>query len=404
MNQTITTNSKKHLLALAVGGFAIGLTEFVIMGLLPDVAQFFNLSIPETGGLISSYALGVVVGAPILTLLGGKLAPKKLLILLMLIFAVFNGLSALASQFQLLMILRFLSGLPHGAYFGVGSVVANQLAPKGKGAAAVASMFVGLTMANVLGVPFGTWLGSNYGWQWPFVLVSLISVLTMVLVYVLLPELPAKESKSIKEEFKIFKSFNLWLCIIITSIGFGGFFAWISYISPLLTDVSGFSKESIPFWMIVIGIGMTVGVTMGGKITVYLPPAPATLLFSTSLMICLILGNLLAHNQTIMAILVFITSALALAQCPPVQVLLIQNSEGAEMLGASLGQSSFNIGNSLGAILGGLPLFMGYSYRSPLLAGAGMSAIGILFTLILIQRLKQNSSHEKSISAATVGH
>lgn len=377
--------SSKHLLALAMGGFGIGLTEFVIMGLLPDVAKFFNKSIPEAGYLISAYALGVVIGAPILTMLGRKYSPKSLLLVFMLIFTLFNGLSALAPEYNLLMIFRFLSGLPHGAYFGVGAVVASRLAPQGKASAAVASMFVGLTVANFIGVPLATWLGDMYGWQWAFALVALVGIATVLSLKAWVPELPAVTGGSFKDDLKIFKSLEIWLCIFITAIGFGGFFAWISYISPLLTDVSQFSKSSVPLWMMLIGVGMTVGVTVGGKLADRMSPSVAGLLMMFGTMSCLLLSFYFAHVQWFMPILVFLTAAFAMSQCPPIQMLLIQNSKNAEMFGSSLGQSSFNIGNSLGAYFGGIPLLMGYTFRSPLLVGVAMSIIGIFFCIMLIR-------------------
>lgn len=379
-------SSTKSLLALAMGGFGIGMTEFVIMGLLPNVAENLNITIPEAGYLISSYALGVVIGAPILTALGGKYSPKKLLILLMAMFTLFNGVSSLAPEFYSLMFFRFLSGLPHGAYFGVGAVVASRLAEKGKEASAVASMFAGLTLANVFGVPLATFVGARWGWQWAFGMVAVVGLLTTFSLKAWIPEMVSNPASSIREDLKIFKNPNIWLCILITSIGCGGFFAWMSYIAPLLIKVSLFPADSIPLWMVLAGVGMTVGIFWGGKLADRYAPVKVTLMLMSVIFILLLLNGLFADKQWVMVPLIFLTGMFSLALASPIQLLLIRYSRGAEMLGASLGQASFNIGNSLGAFLGGIPLVMGYSYSSPPLVGVGMCFMGIIFVLVLIKR------------------
>ena len=381
---------QKHLLALATGGFGIGLTEFVIMGLLTNVAAFFGRSIPETGHLISFYALGVVIGAPILTLIGNRFSAKSYLIFLMYLFALFNGLSAFATDFEWLKVFRFLAGLPHGAFFGIAVVVATRLAPKGKENSSIATVFVGLTLANVVGVPFATWLGGRFGWQWAFALVSLIAVLTMILVRAWVPNVEMPPRNKLLHEFRIFKRLDLWLCIVMCSIGFGGFFAWISYIRPLLTDVSGFSPDSIPLLMGLIGIGMTIGTVMGGRVADRLPETTAALIFILAVMFTLSAHALLAGVTWIVPVLLVAVPACAMASFTPVNSLLIRYSAGSENLGAALGQSSFNIGNSVGAFMGGLPLVMGYSYRSPLWVGVCLCSTRLALILVLRYRERQS--------------
>lgn len=375
---------KKSLFPLALGGFGIGMTEFVMMGILPDIATGLDITIPQAGYLISAYALGVVVGAPTLVALVAGRPPRSVLIWFMLMFALFNGLSALAPNFGLMMTSRFLAGLPHGAFFGVGAVVASRLADPGKVAAALATMFTGLTLANVLGVPFGTWLGHNVSWRLVFLVVAAIGLATALSLKQLVPYFEATPSAGLKKDLKIFRKPSLWLALAITSIGTGGFFAWFSYIAPLLTDMAQFAPGQIPLIMTVVGVGMTVGVTLGGRLADRFAPLRAVALLLASMTILLLLNGLLATSQPAMLVLAFATGANALALGPPIQMLLIGHSREAEMLGSSLGQSGFNIGNATGAFLGGIPLTLGYSYASPQWVAAGLAVAGVGLALWML--------------------
>ena len=372
---------KKSLLPLALGGFGIGMTEFVMMGILPDIATGLGITIPQAGYLITAYALGVVVGAPTLVSLLAKRPPRTVLIWFMLMFAVFNGLSALAPNFGLMLVSRFLAGLPHGAFFGVGAVVASRLADEGKVAAAMATMFTGLTLANVLGVPLGTWLGHNMSWRLVFLIVAAIGLLTALALRQFVPVIAPRPSAGIKQDLKIFRKPGLWLALAITSIGTGGFFAWFSYIAPLLTDLSRFAPGQIPMIMTVVGVGMTVGVTAGGRLADRFAPIHAIVILLGSMTILLLLNGLLATSQPAMLVLAFLTGANALALGPPIQMLLIDHSREAEMLGSSLGQSGFNIGNATGAFLGGIPLTLGFSYAAPQWVAASLALTGVLLSL-----------------------
>ncbi|TFW33488.1 MFS transporter [Massilia horti] len=375
---------KKSLVPLALGGFGIGMTEFVMMGILPDIARGLQISIPQAGYLISAYALGVVVGAPTLVGLLARQAPRNVLIWFMLMFATFNGLSAFAPNFHVLMLSRFMAGLPHGAFFGVGAVVASRLADEGKTAAAVATMFAGLTVANVLGVPFGTWLGHNLSWRMVFLIVAAIGVLTAASLHRLVPYFAAAPGGSFVQDLKIFRRPGLWLALAITSIGTGGFFAWFSYIAPLLTDVTMFPAGAIPALMTVVGVGMTVGVLAGGRLADRFDPIRAIVILLCAMVVLLFLTGSLADSQPMMVVLAFATGATALALGPPVQMLLIGHAKEAEMLGSSLGQSGFNIGNATGAFLGGIPLTLGYSYASPQWVAAALAGSGVLLSLLLM--------------------
>ena len=268
---------KKSLFALLLGGLTIGITEFVIMGLLPDIAADLKVSIPKAGYLISAYALGVVIGAPIIVIAGRNLPPKKMLLILALMLAVFNALSIFAPNYDILLASRLLSGLPHGAFFGVGAVVASKLADKGKEAQSIAIMFSGLTIANVVGVPLGTYIGQHFSWRYTFVIIAAIGLITFLALLVWMPYMEANKDNRIKHQLKFFSKLNSWLIILLTAIGFGGLFSWISYIAPLLTNISGFAAENIPYIMILAGLGMVAGNFLGGRLADRFSPTPTAL-------------------------------------------------------------------------------------------------------------------------------
>ena len=375
---------KKSLAPLALGGFGIGMTEFVMMGILPDVAKDLAITIPQAGYLISAYAVGVVVGAPTLVALMARQAPKNVLVWLMALFAVTNAVSALAPNFYMLMLSRFLAGLPHGAFFGVGAVVATRLADRGKAAAAMATMFTGLTVANVVGVPFGTWLGHSGSWRLVFLLVAVIGVATVLLIKRWVPYFDATPSAGFRQDLRIFKRPGLWLAMAITSIGTGGFFASFSYIAPLYTEMTHFHPTAIPLLMTLAGIGMTVGVTLGGRLADKVPPIKSIVILLSLMTLLLVMNALLAHSKPAVLLLTFATGANALALGPSIQMLLMDHSREAEMLGSSLGQSGFNIGNALGAFLGGIPLTLGYNYASPQWVAAGLALAGVALALLML--------------------
>ncbi|WP_281633784.1 MFS transporter [Flavobacterium luteolum] len=387
---------KKSLIALSLGGLTIGITEFVMMGLLPDIASDMKVSIPVAGYLISSYALGVVIGAPLLVIAGRNYAPKKMLLILALMLAVFNALSIIAPSYNILFASRFLSGLPHGAFFGVGAVVASRLADKGKEAQAISIMFAGLTIANLIGVPIGTYIGHHFIWRYTFVLIAIVGLLTFLAIYLWMPNLEKGESVNMKTQLQFFKKTEAWLIIGITAIGFGGLFAWISYIAPLLINVSKFSPEDVSSILILAGLGMVVGNFVGGKLADRFSPAPTTLALLLVMSTDLILVYFFSFNQYVSLFLTFLTGAISFSVIAPIQMLMIRTAKGAEMIASASLQGSFNIGNALGAFLGGLPLAAGFSYSSPNLIGVVMSVIGMIITFILM-RLHQKQVQVQAI-------
>ncbi|SDR67305.1 MFS transporter [Christiangramia echinicola] len=386
---------KKALLALAIGGFGIGMTEFVIMGILPEVANALDVTIPQAGHFISAYALGVVVGAPLLTVFGNKWPAHKVLLALMVWFTVFNTLSAFSNSYTLLLISRFLSGLPHGAFFGIGAVVAGKLAKPGKDAQAIAMMFTGLTVANVIGVPLGTWLGQNFSWGVAFLAVGIVGVLAVLSIKFWMPELPISESNGFRSDMKVMKKPELWMVILLTTIGTGGFFAWYSYIAPLITDVAGWQEEMVSYAMILAGLGMVAGNFLGAKLAEMFSPINAVIIALILMVIALISNTFLAYDQIGVLVMTFILPVIAFCIATPIQMAVINSAKGSEMLGSSLNQSAFNMGNASGAYLAGLPIAYGYGIVSAQYVGAVMAAIGILLGIGVVMIRKQRSSELK---------
>ena len=376
---------KKALIALAIGGFGIGMTEFVIMGILPDVAEALNISIPKAGHFISAYALGVVVGAPILTGIGGKWPAHKVLLVLMLWFTIFNTISAFANSYTTLLIARFLSGFPHGAFFGIGAVVAGKLADKGKAAQAIAVMFSGLTLANLIGVPLGTYFGHHFHWNIAFMIVGVIGVLAMVGIYYWMPELPQSSKQGMRKDFGALRRAEIWLVILLTTIGTGGFFAWYSYIAPLITEVAGYPENAVGYAMVLAGGGMVIGNIVGAKVADKYSPINAVIIFLSLMVVALVVNTLVAHNQIAVMVMTFLIGGLAFCIASPIQMTMINSAKGSEMLGSSLNQSAFNMGNASGAYLAGLPIAMGYGFTSADLVGAAMAGGGIIIALVIVR-------------------
>ncbi|UZR95400.1 MFS transporter [Chondrinema litorale] len=383
---------KKALIALAIGGFGIGMTEFVIMGILPDVAAALNITIPQSGHFISAYALGVVVGAPLLTGIGGKWPAHKVLLLLMVWFTVFNTLSAFANSYFTLLIARFLSGFPHGAFFGIGAVVASKLAKPGKEPQAIATMFTGLTIANVIGVPLGTYFGHEFSWNIAFYMVGVIGVLAVLGIKFWMPELAPSSVGGFKQDLKILKRLELWMVILLTTIGTGGFFAWYSYIAPLITDVAGHPERVVSYAMILAGLGMSVGNLLGARLANKFSPINAVILTLVLMSAMLIANTFIAYDKIGVMVMTFLIGVISFCVTTPIQMTMINSAKGSEMLGSSMNQSAFNMGNASGAYLAGLPIALGYGFTSADLVGAIMAASGILiaFAIIYIRKRKVN--------------
>lgn len=392
---TIKSN-KKALFALAIGGFGIGLTEFVIMGILTEVSGSLGITIPQAGHFIAAYALGVVVGAPLLTGLGSKLTPKKMLFLLMIWFTVFNTLSGLATGYNSLLFLRFLSGIPHGAFFGIGAVVATKLAKKGKGAQAISIMFSGLTVANVIGVPIGTYLGQQFSWSVSFYLVGFVGLLALGSIYLWMPKIEVEESEEKVSVSQGLKNTELWALIALTTIGTGGFFAWYSYVAPLITDVAGLPNHFVGYAMMLAGLGMVVGNFLGAKMAELFSPLKAVIISLSVMCGILVLNMFIATNPYLLMVLTFVIGAISFTVATPIQMAIINTSKGSEMLGSSMNQSAFNMGNASGAYLAGLPIAFGYGIIYSSLVGAILAFSGVLIAVaILLIRKRKEAKYRK---------
>ena len=366
----------KKLWPLAIGGLALGATEFLIMGLLRVIGEDMGLTDAITGRFISAYAIGVVVGAPTLIALAAEYNTKKILLFFMVLFTLFNGLSAFSPDYTTLLLARFFSGLPHGAFFGVGAIVAKQLAPKGKEAFAISIMFAGLTVANLVMIPLLTYVGALVGWRIAMVCVSALGLLTMLSIFFFLPNVENKRDLGVKRAVRL-------LVLAITALGCGGLFAWFSYIQPLMLETAHINPDMKSAVMIVAGAGMVVGNLLGGWLTDRLSPIKATICISLSLISVLLLVFFFSHIQPIAWILTFICGAMSMSLGSPLNMLIFRCAPQSEMMGAAFMQAGFNTANSIGAYVGGLPLLYGLSTNYPSLMGAGLAFMGLLLTFYL---------------------
>ncbi|GAQ53682.1 MFS transporter [Streptomyces acidiscabies] len=366
------------LLALAIGAFGIGTTEFVMMGLLPDVADDLGISVPSAGHLVSAYALGVVIGAPLLAAVTARMARRKVLIGLMVLFVAGNALSAFAPGYDSLLAARFLSGLPHGAFFGVGAVVATTLVAPERKARSVSLMFLGLTIANVAGVPVATLVGQHLGWRATFLGVSLIGLVAIASLAVLIPydrEAPVP-SVGLRSELSALKSLPVWLALGTTVAGFGALFSAYSYVTPMLTDSAGFAESSVTLLLALFGVGATIGNLVGGRLSDH---SLRRTLFGgmTSLAVILALFPAMMSTQWTAALAVALLGIAAFITGSPLQLMVMEKASAGPSLASSANQAAFNLANAGGAWIGGLTLAAGFGVTSPAVAGAALAVLGL---------------------------
>ncbi|MFJ5304074.1 MFS transporter [Streptomyces sp. NPDC088350] len=365
------------LLALAVGAFGIGTTEFVIMGLLPEVADDLHVSIPTAGHLVSAYALGVVIGAPLLAAVTARLSRRTVLIGLMALFVAGNALSALAANYDYLLAARFLSGLPHGAFFGVGAVVATTMVAPERKARSVSLMFLGLTVANVVGVPAATLMGQHLGWRATFLAVSAIGLVAIASLALLIPHDHAHApAVGLRRELAALKSLPVWLALGTTVAGFGALFSAYSYITPMLTDAAGFADGSVTLLLALFGVGATAGNLVGGRLADH--SLRATLFGGlVSLAGVLALFPLLMTTEWSAALAVVLLGVAAFVTGSPLQLMVMEKASAGPSLASSANQAAFNLANAGGAWIGGLALAAGFGATSPALAGAVLAVLGL---------------------------
>lgn len=379
---------RKSLIALAFGTLGLGIAEFVMMGILPDVATEMGVDIATAGQLISAYAIGVCVGAPML-ILARKFPLKNILLVLVALMMAGNLFAAAAPNFWTLFAARFISGLPHGAYFGVGSIVAAKLADEGKGSSAVSIMIAGMTVANLFGVPLGTSLSNTISWRLPFLLVGIWSVVTLFYIWRWVPQVEGLPDTGFRGQFRFLKHLAPWLVLGATMFGNGSVFCWYSYINPLLTQVSGFSAEAVSLLMIMAGAGMVVGNLLGGRLSDRYMPGRVAMVTQGSIMVLLLAIFFAAPVGWLTALLMCCCTAGLFAISSPQQLLLIRYAPGGEMLGAASVQVAFNLGNALGAYVGGLPLKAGLGYQYPALIAAPIALVGFTFLLAFYRRYER---------------
>jgi MFS transporter, DHA1 family, inner membrane transport protein len=373
--------------ALAVGGFGIGTTEFVAMGLLPDIATSLGVSEPVAGHVISVYALGVVVGAPIIASLAARVPRKTLLLGLIAVFTLGNLASVLAPTYGTLMAARFISGIPHGAFFGVAALVAAHLMGPKNRAKAIAHVMTGLTVATVLGVPVASFLGQHFGWRSAFGLVVVVGLITLTAIWFWLPDLRSMHVSSPLTELGALRRPQVWLALLVGMVGFGGMFAVYTYVSTTLTDVSGLSRGLVPLGLMVFGLGMVVGNLVGGRMA-DISVIKGLYASITALGVVLALFVVAAHNPWTAMLGLFLIGASGSAIAPALQTRLMDVAHDAQTLAAALNHSALNIANATGAWVGGLVIAAGYGYTAPAAAGAVLAAAGlvVLTISVLLQR------------------
>ena len=371
------------LAALSLGGLAIGTTEFASMGVLPGFASDLGVSVPTAGVAISAYALGVVVGAPLIALVGARWPRRRLVVALAVFLVVANALSALAPSFVPFVALRFLAGLPHGAYFGTAAVLGASLVPPAKRARALATVMLGLTIANIIGVPAATWLGETFGWRSAYVAVTVIALITVLAVVTLVPRPADDRGGSIAGELTALRRPQVWLTLGVIAAGFGGLFAVYSYINPILTNQAGVSATTVPLMLGALGIGMTVGNVAGGRFAEKAPRrtiAIALVVYSAVLVAFVVA----AHNAIAATLGLFALGFVGMSAGPALMGRLIDFAAEGPSLAAASFHSAFNVANAVGAAIGGLVLAAGLGYDAPAAVGAALPLIGLVVLAVSV--------------------
>lgn len=382
---------KKSLIALAFGTLALGMSEFVMMGILPDVARSLGVSIPAAGHLISAYALGVCFGAPLMVLIARTRPLKQILLVLVGLIILGNLCAAAAPNYWMLLGMRFVSGLPHGAFFGVGSIVAERVADEGKRTEAVSIMIVGMTVANLFGVPLGTYISGVLTWRATFCIVALWGAVALLLVRLWVPHMEPMPDAGLKGQFRFLRRLAPWLILLSVMCGNGGIFCWYSYVSPLMVHTSGFPSGRLTLIIMLAGFGMFLGNILGGHLSDRYSPERVvrfTLGAACAGLLCIFF---FAHLRFVsLALMVICTGALFCVSSPQ-QLLILENSRGSELMGGALVQVAFNLGNALGAYFGGVPIEHGLGYEYAALPGVGLTFIGFLMLMIYVKKFPRTA-------------
>ena len=388
--------SSTALLALATGAFAIGTTEFTPMGLLPVIANGVGVDIPSAGMLVSAYAIGVMVGAPIMTLLFSRFGKRAALMSLMLIFTAGNLMSAFAPGYTTLLLSRLVTSLNHGAFFGIGAVVAASVVPKEKQASAIAAMFMGLTVANVGGVPAATWIGQQVGWRLTFAGTAVLGLITIGALWLALPKGEPGERPDVRRELAVLTRRDVLLAMGTTVLGSGAMFALYTYVAPMLAEITHASPGFVALALVLIGLGFTIGNSLGGRLADWSLDG-ATKLILAALAVIMVLLPLLLKTHAGAAIGLLVWGAAAFGIVPPVQMRVMQAAAQAPGLASSVNVGAFNLGNALGAALGGVVIGQGLGYAAVPFVGAALAAGGL--ALVWIGAARQRGAAANSATS-----
>ena len=382
---------KKVIFSLALGTFGLGMAEFGIMGVLTELARDVGISIPAAGHMISFYAFGVVLGAPIIALFSNRFSLKHILLFLVTLCVIGNAIFTLSSSYLMLAVGRLVSGFPHGAFFGVGAIILSKLARPGKVTAAVAGMVSGMTVANLIGIPIGTWLSQEFSWRYTFLLIAVFNIAVMVSITFWVPNISDEAKGKLREQFHFLKTPAPWLIFSATMFGNAGVFAWFSYVKPYMMFISGFSEALMTFIMMLVGLGMVLGNLLSGRLSGRYTPLRIAVITDFVIVLALLLLFAFGGIKVASLIFAFICCAGLFALSAPLQILLLQNAKGGELLGAAGGQIAFNLGSAIGAWCGGMMLTLGFAYNYVTLPAALLS-FSAMSSLLLYGRLKRSVS------------
>jgi len=379
---------KKVIFSLALGTFGLGMAEFGIMGVLTELARDVGISIPAAGHMISFYAFGVVLGAPIIALFSNRFSLKHILLFLVTLCVIGNAIFTLSSSYFMLAVGRLVSGFPHGAFFGVGAIILSKLARPGKVTAAVAGMISGMTVANLVGIPVGTWLSQEFSWRYTFLLIAVFNIAVIVSVAFWVPNISDEAKGKLREQFHFLKSPAPWLIFSATMFGNAGVFALFSYVKPYMMYISGFSEALMTFIMMLVGLGMVLGNLLSGRLSGRYTPLRIAVITDFVIVLALLLLFAFGGIKAASLAFAFICCAGLFALSAPLQILLLQNAKGGELLGAAGGQIAFNLGSAIGAYCGGMMLTLGFAYNYVTLPAALLS-FSAMSSLLLYGRLKR---------------
>lgn len=383
---------KKVIFSLALGTFGLGMAEFGMMGVLTELSRDVGISIPAAGHMISWYAFGVVLGAPIIALFSSRFSLKHILLFLVALCIIGNAMFTLSSSWWMLALGRLVSGFPHGAFFGVGAIILSKLARPGKVTAAVAGMISGMTVANLLGIPLGTFLSQEFSWRYTFLLIAVFNIAVFLSIIFWVPDLRDEAKGNLREQFHFLKTPAPWLIFAATMCGNAGVFAWFSYIKPYMMYVSGFTETMMTFIMMLVGMGMVLGNLLSGRLSGRFSPLAIATAMDFMIVICLLLLFLLGGYGVASLTLAFICCAGLFALSAPLQILLLQNAKGGELLGAAGGQIAFNLGSAVGAYCGGMMLTLGFAYNYVALPAALLSFLAMTSLLVYGRMLPRDAN------------